>query len=276
MTRHRPSAASTEVSMNAPHRSHRRQGQRGQMIVIAVMSMVTIIGGVALVLEAGNAYAHQREVQGGADSVANAGATVIAQRLGGASRSDGDVAAATNGLAASNGVGFYRGYYTDVHGVMMMPNGNLTTNPSAAAQVGDGVIPPGAQGVNVIATQTFETTFGRVIGFNTFSANADATSVAGALTGGQILPSTARPRAISGRAKRTGRSANLGILHRGRSTSCPCARPMVGRSWCSTSMACPTTAIWRSPSRGGRSSPISRSSSIPTTATTAPSRWSMP
>jgi hypothetical protein len=189
MTGHRHHVASTEVSMNAPLQSHRRrQGQRGQMIVIAVMSMVTIIGGVALVLEAGNAYAHQREVQGGADSVANAGATVIAQRLGGASRSDGDVATATNGLAASNGVGFYRGYYTDVHGVLMMPNGTLTSNPSAAARVGDGVIPPGAQGVNVIATQTFETTFGRVIGFNTFSANADATSVAGALSGGQILP----------------------------------------------------------------------------------------
>ena len=45
--------------------------------------MVSLIGGVALVLEAGNAYAHQREAQNGADAVANAGATVLSERLGG-------------------------------------------------------------------------------------------------------------------------------------------------------------------------------------------------
>ena len=50
------------------------------MIVIAAMAMVSLIGGVALVLEAGNAYAHQREAQNGADAVANAGATVLAER----------------------------------------------------------------------------------------------------------------------------------------------------------------------------------------------------
>ena len=51
--------------------------------VIAAMAMIALIGGVALVLEAGNAYAHQREAQNGADAVANAGATVLAQRIGG-------------------------------------------------------------------------------------------------------------------------------------------------------------------------------------------------
>lgn len=175
--------------MNAPLRSqHRRQTQRGQMIVIAVMSMVTMIGGVALVLEAGNAYAHQREVQGGADSVANAGATVIAQRLGGFARTDGDVLGATAGLASSNRIGSYVAYYTDVHGALLQASGATTTSTSSAAQVGGGTIPPNTQGVAVTANQTFATTFGRVIGFNTFGASADATSVAGALTGGTFLP----------------------------------------------------------------------------------------
>ena len=53
--------------------------------------MVAIIGGVSLVIEAGNAYAHQRVAQNGVDSIANAGATVLAERLGGAVRTDADV-----------------------------------------------------------------------------------------------------------------------------------------------------------------------------------------
>jgi hypothetical protein len=158
------------------------------MIVIAVMSMVTMIGGVALVLEGGNAYAHQREVQGGADAVANAGATVIAQRLGGATRSDGDVLGATAGLASSNRIGSYVAYYTDVRGALLQTSGGIAPNASSAAKVGGGTIPPNTQGVAVTANQTFSTTFGRVIGFNTFGATADATAVAGALTGGAFLP----------------------------------------------------------------------------------------
>ena len=42
---------------------------------------LSLIGGVALVLEAGNAYAHQRQAQNGADAIANAGATVLAERI---------------------------------------------------------------------------------------------------------------------------------------------------------------------------------------------------
>ena len=38
---------------------------RGQVIVIAALAMVSLIGGIALVLEAGNAYANQREAQNG-------------------------------------------------------------------------------------------------------------------------------------------------------------------------------------------------------------------
>ena len=56
---------------------------RGQVIVIAALAMVSLIGGVALVLEAGNAYANQREAQNGADAVANAGASVLSERLAG-------------------------------------------------------------------------------------------------------------------------------------------------------------------------------------------------
>ena len=65
--------------------------------------MVAIIGGVSLVIEAGNAYAHQRVAQNGVDSIANAGATVLAERLGGAARTDTDVARAMHAMADANG-----------------------------------------------------------------------------------------------------------------------------------------------------------------------------
>ncbi len=68
---------------------HRRA--RGQIIVISAIAMVALIGGVALVLEGGNAYAQQRGVQNGADASANAGATVIAQQLGGIAKTDQNV-----------------------------------------------------------------------------------------------------------------------------------------------------------------------------------------
>jgi Flp pilus assembly protein TadG len=78
-----------------------RQGERGQLIVIAALALVAIVGGVSLVIEGGNAYAQQRVVQNAADAVANGGATVLAERLGGATRSDADVLAKMQSLRST-------------------------------------------------------------------------------------------------------------------------------------------------------------------------------
>ena len=168
------------------HRSTRRP--RGQVIPITALAMISLIGGVALILEGGNAYAHQRESQNGADAVANAGATVLAQFLGGTFKTDADVVASMNTVSNANTLNDYDGYYTDVTGTYLTNGGATTSNINAAARVGDGSIPPGAQGVQAVGTQTFTTTFGRVIGFPQFTATADAISVAGALAGGGISP----------------------------------------------------------------------------------------
>jgi Flp pilus assembly protein TadG len=165
-----------------------RAGQRGQILVVAVLAMISMIGGVALILEGGNAYAHQRMVQNGADAVANVGATTLAASLGGSPKTDADVAAAMTALSSSNGLDSYNGYYTDYQGHLLTNGGGQATNTTAAAAVGAGTIPAGAQGVQVGGTQAFGTTFGRVIGFSQFSASAESTAVAGALTGGQFLP----------------------------------------------------------------------------------------
>lgn len=167
-------------------RSTRRP--RGQVIPIAALAMIALIGGVALILEGGNAYAHQRETQNGADAVANSGATVLAQYLGGTAKTDSDVVTAMSTTSSANNLGSYLGYYTNVSGAMLTNGGAITTSFGAAARVGDGVIPPGAQGISAKSSQNFGTTFGRVIGFPQFTASADAISVAGALTGGVFLP----------------------------------------------------------------------------------------
>jgi Putative Flp pilus-assembly TadE/G-like len=167
-------------------RSKRRQ--RGQVIPITALAMIALIGGVALILEGGNAYAHQRQTQNGADAVANAGATVLAQFLGGTTKTDADVVAAMNSVSNANVLNDYDGYYTNVTGSWLNPGGAITGSQAAAARVGDGSIPPGAQGVQAVGTQTFATTFGRVIGFPQFTSSGDAISVAGALAGGGIMP----------------------------------------------------------------------------------------
>jgi len=168
------------------------RGQRGQIIVIAAMAMIALIGGVSLILEGGNAYAHQRIAQNAADSVANAGATVIAQRLGGGTQVDADVLAATDAMAAANGLDSYTAYYTNVLGQSLDLAGLVTTDPSLAARVGtaDGSssIPAGTQGVQVGGSQSFGTTFARALGIDQFTASADATARAGALTGGVFMP----------------------------------------------------------------------------------------
>ena len=161
------------------HAGRRGRGQRGQILVIMALAIVALIGGVALVIEGGNAYAHQRVAQNAADSVANSGATVLAQELGArGTKTDADVLAAMDAMAAANHLDSYTAYYTTVTGA----------DTATAAQVGGTTIPPDAQGVRVSGNQAFGTTFARAIGMNQFTATADATAVAGALTGGQFLP----------------------------------------------------------------------------------------
>lgn len=165
-----------------------RRDERGQLIVIAALAMVVIIGGVSLVVEGGNAYAQQRVVQNAADAVANAGAAVLAERLGGATRGDGDVLARMNSLANDNRLSSFNAYYTNVTGGYLSPSGVVVGGSGGAAQVGGGGIPPGAQGVRIGGSRQFQTTFARAIGFDQFSASADATAVTGALTGGFFMP----------------------------------------------------------------------------------------
>jgi Flp pilus assembly protein TadG len=181
----------THASPQEPpvHRSDEAsRGARGQILVIAALGIIAMLAMVALLIEGGNAYAQQRAAQNGSDAAANAGAVVLAQKLAGITKADTDVAAALNAMAASNQLAAVDGRYTDVAGKLLTSGGAVTTVRTAAARVGDGLIPNGAQGVSAAGDRTFNASIGKVIGFETFTASADATAVTGRLIGGAFIP----------------------------------------------------------------------------------------
>ena len=169
----------------APSRRHR---EGGQILVIATLAMIAMVAGAALVVEGGNAAAQQRGAQNGADAAANAGASVLADRLAGNTRTDAQVLAKVQAIASQNGLGSPGGWYTNFSGQLLNSAGAVVTNPANAAPLGGGTIPNGARGVRAYGTRTFGTTLGRVIGFDTMDASADATAITGPLTGGKFLP----------------------------------------------------------------------------------------
>ena len=156
-------------------------------MVLFALGLVAMVAGVALVVDAGLAYAQQRGVQNASDAAANAGTVVLAQRLGGATKTDADVASAISFSAGLNAI-TQTSYYTNVSGQPIDASGNAVAAANAA-QVGvTGTIPPNAQGVHVGGNRDFGLTFGRVIGLNAFTASGEATAVTGRLVGGAFLP----------------------------------------------------------------------------------------
>jgi Flp pilus assembly protein TadG len=161
--------------------------QQGQIMVLFALGLVVMVAGVALVVDAGIAYAQQRGTQNASDAAANAGAVVLAQRLGGATKTDADVANAVSFSAGLNSI-TQTSYYTNVAGQPIDASGNVVA-AAGAVQVGlTGTIPPNAQGVHTGGNRAFGTTFARVIGINGFTASAEATAIAGRLVGGAFLP----------------------------------------------------------------------------------------
>ena len=166
-----------------------RGGEAGQILAIGAFVIIALIAMAGLLVEGGNAFAQQRATQNGTDAAANAGAVVLAERLGGATRSDLDVFNAVDAISASNGVTSFVASYTDVKGHLVDINGALTSSSGLApAAVGGGTIPPNTQGVAVKGTKNFPAMIGRAMGFSSFNATADATAVTGQVVGGAFLP----------------------------------------------------------------------------------------
>ncbi|MEA3408990.1 MAG: hypothetical protein U9Q95_01435, partial [Candidatus Eisenbacteria bacterium] len=132
-----------------------------------------------------NAYARHRISQNGSDAAAEAGATVLAERLVGRTKIDTDVKSAIDGVltamdmdtTTSNSV------YTDIDG------NSLAT---VVGSLGSAQPPLAAHGVAVSGDLPFGTYFARAIGMNQFNAVTQATAVAGYAVdqGSVILPVT--------------------------------------------------------------------------------------
>ena len=168
-----------------------QQGQRGQVLAIFTFGFLAFVAASAFVVDGGNAYAQQRISQNGSDAAAEAGATVLAERLVGRTKSDSDVKGAIDGVLTAmamntttvNGADTSRAWYTDIDG------NQLTTR---VGSLGGASPPQAAFGVAVTGDLPFDTYFARVLGMETFNAVTEATAVAGYAVdqGSVILPVT--------------------------------------------------------------------------------------
>jgi hypothetical protein len=150
---------------------------RGQIIVIFAGALVAIVLGVGFIVDAGFAWAQQRNTQNGADASARAGAVVLGQHQADrtAPRTSLDVWNAVTSTAAQNDITVAAAYYTDWQG------NDLGVPPVAVGP--SGAIPANASGVRVTAQKLVGTFLVRIVGLTTWDVRQDATAVAGPTTG---------------------------------------------------------------------------------------------
>jgi Flp pilus assembly protein TadG len=147
----------------------RTRRETGQALVILAIAMSVVLAATAIVIDGGNAMEQQRGTQNATDAAALAGTLVIAEKLGGASRQDSDVASAMSSAFSGNASTMNTSYYIDF-------------SRDVVGTVGrGGSIPREAYGIQAEGTRTFATLIAGVAGISTFTAGASATALAGAL-----------------------------------------------------------------------------------------------
>jgi Flp pilus assembly protein TadG len=156
------------------------------------LALVVLLGGAALVIDGGNAFAQQRATQNGADAAAEAGAVGLAQNFLGVAQTDAEILAAIQLSAANNGVDLLAAYYTDIRGNLLSGSpkpGDLDSAPPPAA----------AFGVAATTQRTVSTVLASVVGLTTIKPTADATAIMGPIKacvfaeGCALLPVTVMP-----------------------------------------------------------------------------------
>jgi hypothetical protein len=185
----------------------RQRADRGQMLVLMAGGISVFLLVVSLIVDGGNAWAHQRIVQNGSDAAAEAGATVMAARLAGATTPgagwDAKIAGAVASNAAANNIDVQAAYYTDICGIPLAAdgtaalNGDGSQNLARAVQVGSGSLPTSSSttpdcpsrlvgppaGVLVVGHESVPTYIARLAGISNWSITAQATAVSGYLQG---------------------------------------------------------------------------------------------
>lgn len=145
------------------------QDEAGQAIVVLALSMAVILAAAAVVIDGGNGMAQQRGTQNATDAAALAGTLVVAEKLGGTSRTDSDVVAAMTSAFGNNSSTMGTSYY-------------ISFNRSVIGTVGGGgAIPSNASGIQATGSRTFPTFLAAIAGQSTWTAGANATALAGSL-----------------------------------------------------------------------------------------------
>jgi hypothetical protein len=167
-----------------PHWLHNwnvRQSERGQVLIIAVLGMVALLGFVSLAIDVGRMTITRRQLQNAADAAAHAGAQVLPGSPSYA-RSDAAAWAERNGISGADGLAIsIRSTNTandtiDVEvsrnvpftfgRVLKLYDATITANASAtvASVTGSiGVMPFGLVDLNGVNTEGFGYTFGQEV-----------------------------------------------------------------------------------------------------------------
>jgi hypothetical protein len=148
-----------------------RRKSSGQALAVMTLCVAVVLAATAVVIDGGNAMAQQRGTQNAVDAAALAGAVVIAERMGGASRDDSDVEAAMEAAFTNNGSTMMTSYYVSFSGSIVGTVGNT------------GSIPGDADGVQAHGERDFDTLLAGIAGHSEWTASASATALAGALRG---------------------------------------------------------------------------------------------
>ena len=156
------------------HDSHAQmRRQRGQVLAIFAIGLTAMVAMVAFVVDGGNALVQHRVSQNGADGAAEAGAVILAERLGGVSHTDADVKTAVDNALAAMQMDTVNSsaVYVDISGA---PIGTTVGSMSSGAEP-----PHTAAGVEVTGELPFGTYFARAIGMDQFNAITKATAITG-------------------------------------------------------------------------------------------------
>jgi hypothetical protein len=161
----------------------RQQRESGQVLALFAFGFMALVAAAAFVVDGGNAYANHRISQNASDAAAEAGAVVLAERLGGATRTDNEVRGAVDGVLAAMemNVAASIAEYTDIDGNLLNVN---------VGSLGSGQPPSAAFGVAVDGERDFGTFFAGILGMDQFTASTHATAITGY---GQPRPGTLLP-----------------------------------------------------------------------------------
>ena len=142
------------------HRSRRTRDEKGQVLVLAVLAMIVLLGITGFAVDVGHAYLVQRQLQSGVDAAALAGAQEL-----------------PDGTAVVNAANAYSASPTKKNAVTSNDNATTTvTLRCVTTVVGCNSTFGTHNAVQVDGTSNVRTYFARVLGINNLTVHASATA----------------------------------------------------------------------------------------------------